>query len=68
MCEKVRGEGMSKLSMEPREMEAFRDATKKQPIIFRTGRQRVCQACKRNRSVTQFAEGKNVCKKCRGVR
>lgn len=48
-------------------MEAFRDATKKQPIIFRTGRQRVCQACKRNRSVTQFAEGKNVCKKCRGV-
>ena len=48
---------MGKLTMEPREMETFRSATKKTPIIFSVGNQRVCPFCKRNRSVMQFAEG-----------
>ena len=57
---------MSKLNMEPREMEAFREATKKRPIIFNNvGRQQVCPGCKRNRSITQF-EGKKYCRACRG--
>lgn len=54
--------------MEPREMETFRSATKKTPIIFSVGNQRVCPFCKRNRSVMQFAEGKTACNKCRGKR